>query len=421
MIHKALQLIHINDLQGLCDRKVREGTQLDYKDELPHTNDEGKKEFLRDVTALANTDGGDLIYGLREERDGDEKTAIAGKVIGVEDLKFDEKRLWMENLVRDNTEPRLLGVGFHPVAIDEKHTALIVRVPRSWNGPHVVSYGNHWRFYARNSAGKYPMDVAQLRDAFLASSSLHQKLEDFRSRRLETLNIERPVGRACLVIHLQPFDSSRRGFELDTSKAGFLTDNLLPGSALNAHPRARHNFDGLQTRIGDDSLRYVQIYRSGIVEEVDSVVLNEKSKNQKNVIDAIELERVLFRAVGRRLALLKGLGVLAPVMLQISLLGVRHFKLKARMSGYGGIHLEKVYEDEIDRDDLILPGLLIDNLPELELEGPPRIDGSLQIYKSWDTAQSIIQPLLDIVWNAAGLARCLHYDGTGKWRGMISE
>jgi hypothetical protein len=36
-----------------------------------------------------------------------------------------------------------------------------------WVVPHVVSYKRHWRYYSRNSSGKYPLDIATQNQATL--------------------------------------------------------------------------------------------------------------------------------------------------------------------------------------------------------------------------------------------------------------
>jgi predicted HTH transcriptional regulator len=56
-------------LERLKADSVREDRQLEYKEMLPGGSDEEKREFLSDVTGLANAAGGDLIYGVRERRD----------------------------------------------------------------------------------------------------------------------------------------------------------------------------------------------------------------------------------------------------------------------------------------------------------------------------------------------------------------
>jgi len=68
MLHKAINTITEADLQRLVDEGRREDVQLEFKQALPGNSDEGKKEFLKDVTAMANSSGGDIIYGVREDR-----------------------------------------------------------------------------------------------------------------------------------------------------------------------------------------------------------------------------------------------------------------------------------------------------------------------------------------------------------------
>ena len=53
-------------LHQICEDRVREG-QVDFKKELPSKDERGKAEFLKDVCAFANADGGDLVYGVLDE------------------------------------------------------------------------------------------------------------------------------------------------------------------------------------------------------------------------------------------------------------------------------------------------------------------------------------------------------------------
>jgi hypothetical protein len=424
VIYKRVEDIEANDLQGLCDQRVREGTQLDFKDDLPSNDDKSKVDFLHDVTALANTNGGDLIYGIIEERESDgTKTGIAAKASGIENLNVDDRKLWMLNLIRDNTEPRLIGVDIYPVVIDATHTALIVRVPRSWNAPHAVKFGKHWRFYARHSAGNYPMDVTQLRDSFLMSSTVADKLVAFRDKRIETIKAAqsfRPYG-ALLVIHLQPFESVRADANFDLRNIS--SENFLSGRYYEGHPTIRINFDGKMTdfKIDGEQRGYVQVYRSGITEELDSDVLNNEDRHGTKYIDATELERVILRGVGGRLALLKEIGVTSPVMLHISLLRVGDLVFKGRIGKKlpGREYYlpgERALPYPADRDDLLLKGHVIENLQDLALSG--RVANNDEVHQSWKTAEKIVQPLLDMIWNAFGEEKCLHYNQSGDWMGV---
>jgi hypothetical protein len=328
----------------------------------------------------------------------------------------------MENLIKDCTELRLTGVGFHPVPVSETHTALVVRVPRSWNGPHAVRVGNHWRFYARNSGGNYSMDVPQLRDAFLARSSLLQRLEEFRDLRVDRLRQTRPDLAPYLVIHLQPFSSAQPGFEVDIRAARSNPEELTPGGDTGPASRMRFNFDGLFVTGREAHKGSIQLFRSGSTEELDTDVLDNTANDRSKYIDALELEKVLFRGVGRRLALLKLLGVTSPMMLHLSLLGVRKFRLLAQAQSHDErLLFDKVFPNVIDRNDLILPGVIIENIQELKLEGIADTKSGEMVYHSERAARPLVRGLLDVVWNSADVERCLTYDADGNWLGYVTR
>lgn len=50
------------------DRAEREGPRLDYKLEFPADHVDG--ELAKDLSALANTEGGWLLYGVLEDAEG---------------------------------------------------------------------------------------------------------------------------------------------------------------------------------------------------------------------------------------------------------------------------------------------------------------------------------------------------------------
>jgi predicted HTH transcriptional regulator len=60
--------IDMADIQRLITNAVPESRTLEYKQTLKIGSDGDKKEFLADVSAFANTDGGDIIYGLSADK-----------------------------------------------------------------------------------------------------------------------------------------------------------------------------------------------------------------------------------------------------------------------------------------------------------------------------------------------------------------
>jgi predicted HTH transcriptional regulator len=150
-------------LRSLIDDQVAELRLIEYKGELPGRSHEDKREFLADVCSFANAAGGDLVYGMIE--DG----GMPRELPGFETSNIDGEINQLENLIRDGIGPRIWGVRSLPLQLRSGKHALVLRVPRSFSRPHVVTRKGHWRFYARSSAGKYPMDVGEVRQAFVLS------------------------------------------------------------------------------------------------------------------------------------------------------------------------------------------------------------------------------------------------------------
>jgi predicted HTH transcriptional regulator len=85
MIPKAFDQIKEHDLQSLVYNGVLEGKTIEYKQELTISLDREKKEFLADVSSFANASGGDLIYGIVEDRDTGAPKSLEGIPIQNED------------------------------------------------------------------------------------------------------------------------------------------------------------------------------------------------------------------------------------------------------------------------------------------------------------------------------------------------
>lgn len=53
-------------LAGLIANEIPESRDLEFKRDLPGQDPDNIREFLADVTSLANTNGGDLIFGIED-------------------------------------------------------------------------------------------------------------------------------------------------------------------------------------------------------------------------------------------------------------------------------------------------------------------------------------------------------------------
>ena len=102
MIAKPIQEIAETDLKALIASRREEGTQIDFKRDLPKEDHEGRKSFFSDICAFANTSGGDLVYGMLEA-DG-----VATELVpqALPD-SIDGYVLKLQSSIRDMIEPTL--------------------------------------------------------------------------------------------------------------------------------------------------------------------------------------------------------------------------------------------------------------------------------------------------------------------------
>ena len=134
MLPIDIDAIGVPDLQRLIDESVIETRNLEYKEILPSNSDGDKKEFLADISSFANSNGGDLIYGIREE---DHRPI---KLVGVRVDDIDEKQRQLEAVIRDGISPRIPNIKPKFIQVDTDSYAILLRIPKSWLKP---TYGDN--------------------------------------------------------------------------------------------------------------------------------------------------------------------------------------------------------------------------------------------------------------------------------------
>lgn len=188
-------------------------------------------------------------------------------------------------------------------------------------------------------------------------------------------------------------------FEIDLKRVAIGKSDLEP--LAHSSVERRVTFDGylLEQQTDDEGLStgYVQLFKSGELEIVDSRLVGGKEGNES----VIYLEVVRERLIQKLMAYLSGLreaGVRPPLMLPLALLNVSGHRCKLPIEYfYGGADMLR---EPIGRRELIFPTL--------------EIEGWLDEFQIRQSAR----PWLDALWNAANLSRCNSYDETGKWVGQ---
>ncbi len=372
MIPKRLEEVLYSDIEGIIRSELRESKTVDYKRDLPGNSESQKKEFLYDVSSFANTVGGDLIIGVEEEN------GVPSRVTAVEAPNIDEEIQRMDSILMSGIEPR---IRYHMRAISHPQSGyvLVLRIERNGLAPHRVIYKGSDKFYARNSAGKYPLDVAELRDAFLLGASAADRLREFRVARLASIAAgDGPVlseGDPILVIHLIPLQAFTSQGELDIAK--YYNTPIRPIGASSWSYQI--NIEGVlhyAANREDVLSNYVQVYRSGIIEVADEFAFStDKSGNRIAPLKAIE--KRINQYLPQYIDCMKEIGVTPPVFMFLSIVGAMGCRA----------YIDSMLSDIMDypklkRDPLMLPEISIDDLST---------DPSI-----------ILKPIYDRLWNAFG-------------------
>jgi len=385
------------DLKRLIENRVPESITLEFKRDPYGANDQAKKEWLKDISALANTAGGDLIIGIEEE-DG-----VASNLVGIGSMTADEEIRRLEAILQDGLEPRLIGTQIRPVALSAGGFVLVVRVLRSWNAPHRVVYQRSNRFYGRNAGSAFELGVEQLRNAFLGVAETERRLTDFRLERLARLKtgIADPLllGPGQLVLHLMPLQTPVVSISAQDARqwnAGF-----APMGTTSWNPFV--NFDGVllapgRTPGGEGYTAFTQVFRSGRIEAARGPMLFRWSEDEAHHLSYADSVADLLKSIPTYVRSLDRLGIGPPFIAMVSLLDVRGSVMGDPSRVFRG-RLPR-----LDRDDLLFDPVVIE---------------TAEFAPGW---QKIMRPVLEAWWNAYGWDRCMHlFNEVGDWIGYPTD
>lgn len=371
---------------ALVQNKESESVYLDLKRELPGSDNASKHEFLADVSAFANSIGGDLIYGMQE--DGEGSASSIQPLTGNPD---DAVRRYQDQLLH-NIEPRIHGVQLLAVPV-ESGFVMVVRVPQSWTGPHRVKTNQH--FFIREGARKRQLDVPEIKSLFLRSEGQAQKVRDFRVERLgKILTNETPVrlmNAPRLVIHVVPTQAALGLMQIDPVPY-FRRERQLPFIGQSTPSQLGLNLDGVWGDIPSalpEHLGYTLLFRQGFFESVWA--LHKLDGAKEPVLPDVLYESYVQQYVENIRRELRHHELSSELAVFISLLDANTVYLKGPTTRW---HSKEYYR--FDREQVLLPEAVI----------PAEV-----------SAGRGLRPAFDLLCQAAGLESSANYDRNGEWVG----
>jgi hypothetical protein len=389
-------------IAALVVDKVAERKGLEYKDKLSEGNDKAKKEFLADVCSFANAGGGDILYGIRDLRSADNRpTGIPESIVGLTSPSLTVECDRLERIIRDGITPRIPFVAARVIEVETGKPVILLRIGRSWIKPHMVTFAGTSRFYSRNSAGKFQMDVQEIGQSFDEQRALGDRLREWVRNRLSYfVSHEEPVtltGPCKLIVHFIPAVSLfGRSSDPDWCVTEDVKRNLKPTNYAHAFLQ-RYNSDGFlayaDTGQQGQCAAYAQVFRSGCLEFAEGYLLNAwHIAGKQFLIPSIDFERTMASIFENGLEILNRMGVEDPVYVSCALVNVGGYRLsRENFSDYlGGTHA-------FDREVIVTPEILITDRREA------------RPYKT------SLLPIINSIWQANGYESSPFMNKPGGW------
>ncbi len=186
------------NLQNFIDSEIEESLTLEYKSgEALGKSDHQKREITKDVSALANSAGGILIYGIREFSEP-EKRHLPERITPVNRAKL--PREWLEQII-NSIRPRIEGIVIHSISLSsgENNVAFVIEIPPS----NTAHQANDHRYYKRFNFQSVPMEDYEVRDVMF-----REQTPDVNVRFLIELTSEEATDEYNLVVQARNTGSS---------------------------------------------------------------------------------------------------------------------------------------------------------------------------------------------------------------------
>lgn len=407
MLPKLLAELTSEDIEALAERKVPEGVTLEYKEyradvPAPKSPFDDPTELAKDISALANTFGGDIIYGIPEAREGNEKLGYADSPKGVPrgERGVDAIRQKVLAAAGAHLEPPLAGVSLQPVGDFDLGPVIVVRVPRSPARPHAVKKNGGLHFWARSEHGCYPMAVHHLRSAFLETAELGEQARAFHRQRLDAIagggqeqdgsvpvSLVRDEHESTLVVHV--VSSSFATPSARTRLADFDLRKHLPSDGVSR--AVRFNADGIaawDTARGDHdrALEYFQVFARGAVEFVETYKVNPGFVlGDRGFIRGDAVEAISGAAVEIAQRLCQELEFAFPLVVLVSIAKARNKHVENTGSLKEQDYQRPPTGRPIRTSHLTLPDILLQSAE--------------------DDVKVALEPAFEVMWQASGRAR----------------
>jgi len=358
IFNKAFRDVSWPDIEQLIANDQPENENLDYKRDIPGRTDGDRKEFLADVSSFANSEGGFIIYGIEERLEGGQKTGRPSNVVNIATHGTEISRL--EQIYTTGITPKIPDIEIRAITKpDGTETVVVIKIAKSFVGPHLVSLDQQNKFFIRRQNGKFPMDYLQIRDSFLQSNSIQDKIKMFCDQREQLLiakNTPAPItGPQSLLLHIVPISTFGKSIATATQ---LKDDQFAMRPMYSSSIDQKINLDGLARFHAHGLQSYVQVFWDLTHEFADSFSVTPFA-GRKEIFNAT-IGKAVCRSIKRAYANMQRLGVNGPKAILLRLNGMAGIPL----SNGGDPYFNR--DHPFDRNRVLIPDVVVDDNDHLK-------------------------------------------------------
>jgi hypothetical protein len=142
-------------LQNMINNQIQENLNLDYKRAAAIDKDK-TTDITKDVSSFANSDGGVIIYGIKEF-DEKNKKHFPEKINAININEYNKE--WLDQII-NLIRPKIEGIKIEPVMINDEEVVYVVEIPKG----NVAHQALDKRYYRRRNFISEPMEDYEIRD-----------------------------------------------------------------------------------------------------------------------------------------------------------------------------------------------------------------------------------------------------------------
>lgn len=262
----------LETLQKHITDQIEESLYLDYKAAGSLSKEDKKKtEISKDISAFANSDGGVIIYGMKEFQ---KDTKYLPESIDPIDRNYFSKET-LEDIINSRISPRIHGIVITPITIgepSENKVVYVVEIPKG----NTAFQAYDKRYYRRFNFQSVAMDDWEIKDIINRQSLTEVKIT-FRPRFNKSfLETYKKQGKSKLLFDIIATNTGRKiiqYIECFITGNGYVADMIIP-----TPPVTNDRFELIysneierKAKIGDDSF-VINVQRMAILPMTFSVV-----------------------------------------------------------------------------------------------------------------------------------------------------